>query len=181
MSEILTLLFIAAGIWAVVIFNLLVRDRNRVLAAWSDVGVQLKRRHDLVPKLVEAVKAYASYESASFERLTRMRVQAEQTEDPAEKARLEGQLGGDVRQLLAVAEAYPDLKASTQYLNLMQQLTEVENHIQYARRFYNGAVRNLNVRVQSFPDLLVARAFAFRAAGFFELQSVTEREPVEKP
>ena len=181
MNEILTLLCIVAVAWGIVIFNLLVRDKHRVRAAWSDVDVQLKRRHDLIPKLVDAVQAYAGYETRVFERLTQLRAQAEGAADPAAKGQLESALGGGMQRLLAVAEAYPDLKASAQYVNLMQQLTEVENHIQYARRYYNGAVRNLNVRIESFPDLLIARAFAFRQARLFELESVTERHPPGKP
>ena len=181
MTEILILLCSVAVIWGIVTFNLLVRDKHRVRAAWSDVDVQLKRRHDLIPKLVDAVQTYAGYESQLFEQITRVRAQAEHTDDPNEKGRLENELGGGMQRLLAVAEAYPDLKASAQYVNLMQQLTEVENHIQYARRYYNGAVRNLNVRIESFPDLLIARAFAFRQARLFELESVTERHPPEKP
>jgi LemA protein len=169
---------IAAGavIWGVVIYNLLVRDKNRVLAAWSDIDVQLKRRHDLIPKLVDAVRAYASYESRLVEEMTRLRADAERTEDPSEKGRLEGELSGRVRSLVAVAEAYPELKASAQYLELLRQLTEVENHIQYARRYYNGAVRNLNVRIDSFPDMVVARPLRFRPARFFEVETATERE-----
>jgi LemA protein len=181
MTEILILLSTGAGIWGIVIFNLLVRDNNRVLAAWSDVEVQLKRRHDLIPKLVEAVKAYAGYESALVEQMTRLRTRAEDTDDPEEKERLEGELGGEVHRLVAIAEAYPDLKANTQYLELMEQLTEVENHLQYARRYYNGAVRNLNVRIESFPDLIVAQAFRFRPARLFELESVSEGRPPEHP
>ncbi|MGD8310476.1 MAG: LemA family protein, partial [Chromatiales bacterium] len=170
---------ITAGalIWGVVIYNLLVRDKNRVLAAWSDIDVQLKRRHDLIPKLVDAVKAYASYESGLVEEMTRLRADAARTEDPSEKGRLEGELSGRVRTLVAVAEAYPDLKASGQYLDLLRQLTDVENHIQYARRYYNGAVRNLNVRIESFPDMIVARALRFRPARFFELETATEGGP----
>jgi LemA protein len=176
MTELLlTAISLGAVVWGVVIYNLLVRDKNRVLAAWSDIDVQLKRRHDLIPKLVDAVKAYAGYESHLVEEMTRLRTDAERTEDPSEKGRLEGELTGRVRNLVAVAEAYPDLKASGQYLELLRQLTEVENHIQYARRYYNGAVRNLNVRIESFPDMIIAQAFRFRPARFFELETATER------
>jgi len=181
MIEILILLSIGAAIWAVVMFNLLVRDKNRVLAAWSDIEVQLKRRHDLIPKLVEAVKAYAGYESGLMEQMTRLRSRAQQAKNPEEKERLESELGGGVRRLVAIAEAYPDLKASGQYLKLMEQLTEVENHLQYARRYYNGAVRNLNVRIESFPDLILARAFRFHPARLFELESPGDAQPSERP
>jgi len=165
--------------WGILSYNLLVRDRNRVLAAWSDIAVQLKRRHDLIPKLVDAVKAYAGYESALMAETTRLRADAERASEPDEKGRIEGELGGRMRQLVALAEAYPDLKADTQYLKLMEQLTEVEQNIQYARRYYNGAVRNLNVRIDSVPDLIVAQALGFRPARFFELESAAEGAPPE--
>ena len=177
--EILMLVFLLLLIWAVVIYNLLVRDRNHVLAAWSDIDVQLKRRHDLIPKLVDAVNAYAGYEKSTLDEITRLRSDAERIADPAEKARLEQGLTGRVRELVVLAEDYPELKASSQFLQLMQQLTEVENHIQYARRYYNGSVRNLTVRIHSFPDLLVARLLRFRTADFFELESAVEAVPPE--
>jgi len=160
-------------IWAVMIYNKLIRDKNRVYQAWSDIAVQLKRRHDLIPKLVAAVDAYAHYERATLEEMTRLRMDADRMDLPAEKAQAERALTGNLRQLLAVAEAYPDLKANQQYLDLMQQLTDVENQIQYARRYYNGSVKNLNVRIESFPDLILAKVFKFQSAEFFELESAT--------
>ncbi|MET0105333.1 MAG: LemA family protein [Sedimenticola sp.] len=177
--EIALVLLIPLSIWAVVIYNNLVRDRNRVLQAWSDIDVQLKRRHDLIPKLVTAVNAYARYEKTTLEEITELRHRADTLQQPAEKAGAERDLGGRLRQLVAVAEAYPELKASDQYLDLLQQLSDVENHIQYARRYYNGSVRNLNVRIDSFPDLLVARLSRFRTAEFFELESALETDPPE--
>jgi LemA protein len=173
------LLSLALLIWAATIYNLLVRDKNRVLAAWSDISVQLKRRHDLIPKLVEAVRAYAGYEQSLLEEITRLRGDSEQVDAPPEKGRIEASLSQRMRALLAVAEAYPELKADGHYLQLLEQLSEVENHIQFARRYYNGSVRNLNVRIDSFPDLLIARPFRFRAADFFELESATEAQPPE--
>ena len=160
----------ALFVWAVILYNLLVRDRNRVLAAWSDIGVQLKRRHDLIPKLVDAVRAYAHYEAATLEELVRLRTASDAATDPAARGRLEGLLGGRLHGLVALAEAYPDLKANAQFIDLQRQLSGVEDQIQYARRYYNGAVRNLNVRIESFPDLLVAKLFRFRPARFFELE-----------
>jgi LemA protein len=159
---------------AITIYNLLIRDKNRVLAAWSDIDVQLKRRHDLLPKLVDAVKTYASYEQSTLEEITRLRSDTEQIETPAERGRLETLITGRVRELIAVAEAYPDLKANRQFVDLQKQLSDVENHIQLARRYYNGAVRNLNIRIDSFPDLLIARLFRFQPAEFFQLDSATE-------
>jgi LemA protein len=176
------ILWLPAGlllVGAVTIYNLLIRDKNRVLAAWSDIDVQLKRRHDLLPKLVDAVRAYASYEKSTLEEITRLRTDAEQIETPVEKSRLETMITGRVRELIAVAEAYPDLKANRQFVDLMQQLSDVENHIQLARRYYNGAVRNLNIRIDSFPDLLIARLFGFKPAEFFQLDSATEGSPPE--
>ncbi|GAB4347184.1 MAG: LemA family protein [Gammaproteobacteria bacterium] len=158
-------------VWGIVIYNLFVRDRNRVLAAWSDIDVQLKRRHDLIPKLVEAVKQYAAYEQATLSAITELRLQAEQTRDLQQLAVTESRIGSGLQKLVALAEAYPDLKASTVFLDLQQQLTDVENHIQYARRYYNGAVRNLNTRIDSFPDTLIAKAFRFQPADYFELES----------
>lgn len=162
---------------AVYLYNRLVRDRNLVQAAWSDIGVQLKRRHDLIPKLVEAIRAYASYESQRLEELTRLRAAAERVRAPGEASGVERDLGRGIVQVLAVAEAYPDLKANAQYLRLLRELSDVEDQLQYARRFYNGAVRDYNVRIDSFPDMLLAQAFNFRPAEFFELDSAAEALP----
>jgi LemA protein len=169
----LTLALAALLVWAIVIYNLLVRDRNRVLAAWSDIDVQLKRRHDLIPKLVEAVRAYAGYEQATLARVTELRQQGAALEDVAARGALEAQLGLQLKRLFVLAEAYPELKADASFLDLQRQVTAVEDHIQMARRYYNGAVRNLNTRVDSFPDLLVARAFGYRHAAYFELESTS--------
>jgi len=169
--EWLLLISLPPLVWAVIIYNKLVSDKNRVLQAWSDIAVQLKLRHDLIPKLITAVNSYAHYERSTLEEITRQRVRADQTEQPVEKARLETVLTEQMCALLAVAEDYPELKADLQYLDLMQQLSDVEDHIQYARRFYNGAVRNLNVRIASFPDLLIARVFRFLPAEYFEMEN----------
>lgn len=154
--------------WAVISYNLLVRDRTRVFTAWSDIEVQLKRRHDLIPKLVEVVRRYAAYESATLSAVTALRTESEKLHDVSAKGEVEGRLSDKIRALVAVAEGYPELKASHSYLDLQRNLTEVEKNIQYARRYYNGAVRNLNVRVSSFPDLLIARLFNFEPAQFFK-------------
>ena len=166
-------------IWAAVLYNRLVLDKNRVLQAWSDINVQLKRRHDLIPKLVDAVTTYADYERSTLDALTRLRTEAEHAGRPGKKSGLEQQLSGRLRELIAVAEAYPELKAGDQYLQLLRQLSEVGNHIQHARRYYNGSVRNLNVRIDSFPDLIIARLFGYRPVEFFELESSLERQPPE--
>ena len=153
-----------AMVW---LFNRLVMDRNQVAAAWSDIDVQLQRRHDLVPRLVDVVKSYAAHESGLFERVAAERSQSRATSGPAAKGAVETALGQDLGRLLAVAEAYPDLKASTNFAQLSSELVDVEEHLQHARRFYNGSVRQYNDRCQQFPHLLVARGFGFRAAEFF--------------
>lgn len=170
MSYLVTLGAIAVGVYVVVIYNRLVRDRNRVLSAWSDIDVQLKRRHDLLPKLVEAVRRYAQYERATLESIAQLRARSEQACEVSEIGVLEGALGAGVRRLFALLEAYPQLQADAGFLDLQRNVSEVEQHIQFARRYYNGAVRALNTRVDSFPDLLVARLFAFRRAEYFELE-----------
>lgn len=157
-------------VWGIVIYNLLVRDRHGVDAAWSDIDVQLKRRHDLIPKLVDVVKQYAAYEQSTLSAVTELRAQSERAPDIAGKSRTEGRLTEALHKLIAVAEAYPDLKANQQFLTLQQQISEVEDHIQYARRYYNGAVRNLNIRIDSFPDLIIARAFRYTHRVYFQLE-----------
>ena len=163
------LIGIAVCAWAAWIYNRLVRDRHRVAAAWSDIDVQLKRRHDLLPKLIEAVRGYAAYEQATLEAVTELRTRSRQTDDPAQRGRLEAELGAGMQRLLALAEAYPELKAGGNFLALQGDISEVENAIQHARRYYNGAVRNLNTRIDSFPDLLLARPLGYRYAAYFQL------------
>jgi len=167
MSLVFGLLVLALLGWGVFAFNRLVRLRNQVKAGWSDIDVQLMRRHDLVPRLVEAVRAYAGHEQAVLERVTELRAQAMATTSPARLAGLEQALESDVARLMVIKEAYPELKASDNFLALQRDLVDVEDHLQYARRFYNGAVRELNDGVQRFPDLLVARALGFNEAEFF--------------
>lgn len=155
-------------VWAVVAFNRLVKLRNRVRSAWADIDVQLTRRHDLVPQIVTAVKAYAGHEQAVLEAVTELRSHAMQQANPAELGRIESELEAALSRLFALKEAYPDLKASSNFLSLQQELVEIEDHLQYARRFYNGAVRDLNDAVQRVPDLLVARALGFSSAEFYQ-------------
>jgi LemA protein len=163
----------------VVIYNRLVRDRQRVLTAWSDIDVQLKRRYDLIPKLVAAVEQYAGYERSTLETLIELRSRTGLVSDVGERGAFESQLGGGLRSLMALVEAYPELKADQSFLQLQGELTEVENHIQYARRFYNGSVRNLNTRIDSFPDLILARLFNFIPQPFFELDDAREKNSPE--
>jgi len=177
----IVILFILAALlaWAIAIYNRLVRDRNRVLAAWSDIDVQLKRRRDLIPKLIEAVRQYAGYERATLTAVTELRARAAGAERPAEIGRLETELGLGIHKLIAVAENYPELKASENFSALQRDISGVEDHIQYARRYYNGAVRNLNTRIDSFPDLAVARLFGYRLAEYFELGDAASGEAAE--
>jgi LemA protein len=170
METVAVLILLALLFWAVFIYNRLVRDRNRVLAAWSDIDVQLKRRHDLIPKLVEAVRQYAAYEQSTLSALTRLRTESQQVSEVDRKGPLEQAIGEGVQQLLAVAEAYPELKANENFLALQREVSEVENQIQYARRYYNGAVRALNIRIDSFPDLILARLFGYRHAAYFVME-----------
>jgi LemA protein len=168
MTIILVLAALALLAWAVMAYNRLVRLRNQADAGWSDIDVQLMRRHDLVPALVEAVRAYAGHEQDLLERVTELRAQAVAARSPGRLAEIESALERGVGRLLVLEEAYPDLKASQNFLQLQRDLVEVEDHLQFARRFYNGAVRALNDGIQRFPDLLVARAFGFREAEFFD-------------
>ena len=163
--------------WAVFAFNRLVRLRNQVKAGWSDIDVQLMRRHDLVPRLVEAVRAYAGHEAGVLQRVAELRAEALQTRSPARLAGIEQALGQGVGRLLLLDEAYPELKASENFLRLQRDLVEVEDHLQFARRFYNGAVRELNDGVQRFPDLLVARALGFREAEYFQADAGAAAAP----
>jgi LemA protein len=179
MTVVVAVIAAALIVWGIVAYNLLVRDRARVAAAWSDVDVQLKRRHDLIPKLVEVVQQHAGYERGVLERLVLARAQAQEANGPAGKSRPEAALGRDLHDLMAVAEAYPELKASQGFLDLQRGLSQAEDQIQYARRYYNGTVNNLNTRVDTFPDLLVARLLGFRAAEYFELQAPGEAQPAE--
>ena len=170
---VLCLVAVAAAIW---IYNLLVKDRNQVLAAWSDIDVQLKRRHDLIPQLVTTVKAYADYEQATMEAVTELRSRSEAAAHLPERAALEEQMVSAIGELVVIAEDYPDLKADENFRQLQTELTEVEDHIQYARRFYNGAVRIFNTRLQTFPNNLVAGTLGFREAEYFEVEHAAERQ-----
>jgi len=163
--------------WAIYAYNRLIRDRNRVSTAWSDIDVQLRRRHDLVPNLVKTVQAYAAYEKSLLSSVTALRERARTAEQIDGKGELESELAKGVNRLIALAEAYPDLKANQSFLELQGQLAEVEDHLQYARRYYNGSVRNLNTRIESFPDLFIARIFNFHQAKFFQAGE-DSREPV---
>jgi LemA protein len=164
------LLILALLVWAIAIYNLLVRDRNRVAQAWSDVDVQLTRRHELIPRLVEIVKGYAVYERSLLTSLAELRTQSGTGTSPAPRAQIERSVTTGVSRLVALVEGYPDLKASENFADLHAKLVDTENQIQFARRYYNGAVNLFNNRIQRFPDLMIARTFGFRLAEFFDLE-----------
>ena len=169
------LLLLAAAVltYLIISYNRLVRDKHRVLAGWSDIDVQLKRRHDLIPKLVTAVQHYAGYEQATLQAITELRRHAGDENAIAARSSLENQLSKSLFSIYALAEDYPDLKTNQSYLDLQQQISEVERDIQFARRYYNGAVNNLNTRIETFPDLIVARLLHFQPADYFELEEST--------
>jgi len=168
MSYLLILLALVAGAWAIAIYNRLVRLRNQVWTAWADIDVQLLRRHDLVPSLVTAVQAYAGHEQTVLTAVTELRAQAVSAQAPGQLGAIETALEQGIGRLLALQKAYPDLKASQNFAQLQRDLVDVEEQLQYSRRFYNGSVRDLNDAVQRFPDLLVARAAGFDEAEFFQ-------------
>lgn len=167
-------LVVAAG-WLVWAFNRLVQDRNLLREGWSGIDVQLKTRHNLILNLAETVKAYAAYEQSLFKAIAELRAGSGEEARPAQAAVRENALTDNLRGLLALAENYPDLKASENFLNLQQRLVEIEDRIQMARRYYNGAARNYNIRVESFPSNIAAGAFRFRPAEFFQVETATHR------
>lgn len=159
----------------VVLYNRLVRFRNMVEEGWSGIDVQLKRRSNLVPNLIEAVKGYMGHERGVLKEVTELRAQSEAAVGPGQRGPVESRLGAALGGLFAVAENYPDLKASQNFIDLQRALADIEEQVQLARRYYNGAVRNLNIAVESFPSNLVATRFGFREAEFFELDDAAER------
>ncbi len=165
--------------WAIVAFNRLVRGRNLMREAWSGIDVQLKRRYNLIPNLVRVVEGYALHERNLFENVTRARTLCMRAAGPAEKSAPETGLSQVLRNLIAVAEAYPNLKANQNFLELQDGLSEIEDQTQLARRYYNGTVRDYNIRVESFPGMLIAGLFRFRPADFFEIEYTTERQVPE--
>ena len=173
MTMLLVLALLALAVVALLLFNRLVRLRNQVRTAWADIDVQLQRRHDLVPQLVATVKGYAGHEHALLAAVTELRARAMATPEPARLGAIEGSLQSALGKLVLLAEAYPDLKASGNFLQLQRDLVDVEDHLQFARRFYNGAVRDYNDATQRFPDLLLANALRFEPYAFFETDDGT--------
>ncbi len=162
--------------WLVGTFNSLIKFRNRTKEAWSDIDVQLKRRHNLIPNLVETVKGYAAHERQVFEKVTEARTRALAAKTPAEAGKAEVGLAGALKTLFAVAENYPALRASENFQKLQTDLTDTEDKIQAARRFYNGNVRDFNIKQEVFPASIVAKLFGFKKAEFFEIEEAAERK-----
>jgi LemA protein len=177
MSEILITLILLVLITAIWLYNRLVRNRNQVSEAWAGIDVQLQKRSELVPNLVQTVKGYAAHESDVLEGVARARGGGSSTgsEDIALRAEQETQLSRSLGRLIALAEAYPDLKASDGYQQLHSSLVDIEDQLQYARRYYNGAVRDNNILIEGFPSNLVANMFKFRQAEYFEIELVSQR------
>lgn len=165
--------------WLWMAYNGLIRLKNQTDEAWSDIGVQLKRRYDLIPNLVETVKGYATHEREAFENVTKARSAAMGATTPEAKGQAENMLSGALKSIFALAEAYPDLKANQNFAKLQDELSDTENKIQASRRFYNGNVRDLNIRVESFPTNLIAKQLGFGKREFFEVENEAEKAPVK--
>jgi LemA protein len=172
----LILILVVIIIWLIVIFNRFIRGKNLIGEAWSGIDVQLKRRYDLIPNLVESVKGYSQHERKLFEDIANIRSQAMAIQGVIEKGQVETALTQQLRSLIAVAESYPDLKANQNFLDLQKNLVAIEDEIQLARRYYNGTVRDFNILVESFPSNIIALIFAFKRADFFEIEVATQRE-----
>ncbi len=167
-----TIVLIVLGVvvlWAIVAYNGFISLKNRVEEAWADIEVQLKRRYDLIPNLVNAVKGYATHESTAFEKVTNARSAAMGAKTMGEHAKSEAMLGSAITGLFGIAEAYPDLKANTNFLELQRELSDTENKIQAARRFYNTVVRDINTKIETFPSNIIAGMFKFVKKEFFDL------------
>lgn len=179
-STIIFIAFAVVAAWAVATYNHFVRLANRVAEAWSDIEVQMKRRYDLIPNLVETVKGYAAHEKGVFESVTQARAAAMGATSLADHTKAENMLSSTLKSLFAVSEAYPQLRANENFLDLQRELTDAEDKIQAARRFYNGNVRDYNTLLESFPSTLIGRVFSFAKKEFFELEEsqAAAKEPV---
>jgi LemA protein len=178
-TYILLAIIVVLVLWAIFAYNGFVTLVNRAKEAWSDISVQLKRRYDLIPNLVETVKGYAAHESSAFENVTKARAAAMGATGTADKAQAENMLTGALKSLFAVSEAYPDLKANQNFLDLQRNLADTEDKIQASRRFYNSTVKDLNTRIESFPGNLIASTFHFSKMDLFELTDAAAAEPVK--
>ncbi|NTW13662.1 MAG: LemA family protein [Candidatus Moranbacteria bacterium] len=173
------IVIVVIGLWSVLVYNRLVTVKNRTDESWSDIDVQLKRRYDLIPNLVSTVKGYAAHESGVFEKVTEARTRAMSAGGTQDKIEAENALTGTLKSLFAVAENYPDLKANQNFLELQRELSDTENKIQSARRFYNANVRDFNTQIEVFPTNIVAPMLGFSKREFFELEDEAAKKPVE--
>lgn len=171
MGTVIVLALLLVAVACVVLYNRLIRSRNRVDTAWSDIDVQLQRRHDLIPRLVTAVDQYAKYEKATLEAVTELRTEAMHAADVRSRGRAEEQLSAGIERIIALAENYPDLKANENFLNLQNELVETENYLQFARRFYNGSVRDYITMTETVPSNIIAGWFKFTSRDFFQKTS----------
>ena len=179
MQYILLGLVLLIGGYFMLTFNSFVSLKNKIKAAWSDIDVQLKKRHDLVPKLVDIVKGYTKHETSTLEKVTEMRTRAMNSVSVADKSQKESMLSGALKSIFAVAENYPDLKANQNFLELQKEIAKVEDDIQMARRYYNGSVKQFNTKIQTFPNLFVAQILGYKQENFFELENDNERKVVD--
>ncbi len=163
-------------LWIILTYNGLIRRRNRTKEAWADIDVQLKRRYNLIPNLVQTVKGYATHEKGVFEKVTEARTRAMGAKNPKERGEAENVLAGTLKTLFAVSENYPQLKASGNFIELQRELRDTEDKIQAARRFYNTNVRDINIKIESFPANIIASTFKFKRGELFELTETKERE-----
>ncbi len=175
---ILLIIIAVVAVWIIAVYNGLIKLRNRVDEAWSDIDVQTKRRYDLIPNLINTVKGYAAHERQLFENVTAARARAMSAGTAHDKAQAENALSQTLKSLFAVAENYPDLKANQNFLELQKELTDTEDKIQASRRFYNGNVRDFNTKIQVFPNNIIAGMLKFTAREFFEAEG-EEKEPVK--
>lgn len=178
-----TLLYVIAGIlllvvlWVIFTYNSLVSLKNRAKEAWSDIDVQLKRRYNLIPNLVETVKGYAGHEKEVFQKVTEARTKAMGAQTVTEHSQSENMLSATLKSLFAVAENYPQLKAGTNFLELQRELRDTEDKVQAARRFYNGNVRDMSIKIETFPAKIIASLFAFKKMDFFEIEEAEKSLP----
>ena len=179
-GTIIIIVLAAIVLWVVAVFNGLIRLKNRTNEAWSDIDVQLKRRYDLIPNLIETVKGYAAHEKQAFESVTNARAKAMGAQGIEEKGKAENALSGTLKSLFAVAEAYPELKANQNFLQLQTELSDTENKIQAARRFYNGNVRDINIKIETFPSRIIAGMLGFKKRDFFEAEEGEKEVPKVK-
>lgn len=169
-------ILVALILYLIFKYNGFISLKNRANEAWADIEVQLKRRYNLIPNLVNTVKGYATHEASTFQKITEARSKAMQAGTPDEKGKAENMLSGTLKSLFAISEAYPELKANTNFLELQEELSDTENKIQAARRFYNGNIRDFNTSIQMFPGNLLAKSFNFTAMDFFQLEEGSKAE-----